>query len=78
MTLVGRTARRNRNELVSIFIPAVPLGAKWGLLRYVSFFDRDAVVAPVIRHTRLTATAQGFAESLPPGWVKPHVKVVSE
>jgi hypothetical protein len=60
MTLVGRTARRNRNELVSIFIPAVPYETKWGLLRHVSAFDKDAVVAPVIRNTGLTATAREF------------------
>ena len=60
MTLVGRTAQRNRNELASIFIPSIPNKARWGLLRYVSAFGRDAAVALVIRHTGLRATARGF------------------
>ena len=60
MTLVGRTVRRNRNELLSIIIPAVPYETTWGLPRRVSAFDRDAVVAPVIGNTGLTATARGF------------------
>jgi hypothetical protein len=78
MTLVGCPAARNRNELVSILIPSVRQGSRWDLLRHVSAFGKDAVVTLVIRNTGLTATARGFAESLPPGWVKPHVKVVGE
>ena len=57
MTLVGSTVPRNRNELVSIFIPICP---KWGVLRHVSTLGSDAAVTLVIRSTRLTATAPRF------------------
>ena len=70
MTLVGRTVRRNRNELLSIIIPAVPYETTWGLPRRVSAFDRDAVVAPVIGNTGLTATARGFRGIVIAGLVK--------
>ena len=61
MTLVGRTVRRNRNELLSIIIPAVPYETTWGLPRRVSAFDRDAGVTPVALITGLAPTARRFA-----------------
>ena len=57
MTLVGSTVLRNRNELVSIFIPIYP---KLGVLRHVSTLGSDAAVTLVIRSTRLTATGPRF------------------
>ena len=57
MTLVGHPCPRNRNELVSLFIPICP---KWALLRYVIILGRDAVEASVIRITGLTVTMRGF------------------
>jgi hypothetical protein len=48
------------------------------MLQDVSTLGRDAAVTSVIRIAGLTAIAPQFAESLSPGWVKPHVKVVSE
>ena len=57
MTLVGSTVPRNRNELVSIFIPLYP---EWGILWHVSTLGSDAPVTSVIRLTGLTATAPPF------------------
>ena len=57
MTLVGHPCPRNRNELLSRFIPVCP---RWVLLQYVSTLGRDTVGAFVVRITGLTATAPGF------------------
>ena len=76
MTLVCDYSARNQNDRVSVF---VPLHARMGdVVGYHAFWTE----MPMWRLWRALPDSQqlcrSFPESLPPSWVKPHVKVVAE